>query len=84
VRALVAISPCGVPTVECDLVDVRVIRFACPALTTIIGVSAGLIPAWQRAVVGFVRGMQQGSRRTPRADPIYAPQTWLVAEVRWL
>jgi putative ABC transport system permease protein len=62
VRALVAISPAGLPRLSAISVDGPVFAFAL-GITTLIGLAAGLIPAWRAGRSDLVRGLQQSSRR---------------------
>jgi putative ABC transport system permease protein len=79
VRALVAISPAGLPRLSAVSVDGPVFAFAF-GITTLIGVAAGLIPAWQASRGGLSAGMQQGSRRTAGGHQL-TRRTLVVAEV---
>ncbi|HEV3196408.1 MAG TPA: ABC transporter permease [Bryobacteraceae bacterium] len=79
VRLLVAISPAGLPRVSAISVDGPVFAFAF-AITTLIGVAAGLIPAWQASRGGLSAGIEQGSRRTAGGHQL-TRRTLVVAEV---
>jgi len=63
VRALVALSPPGLPRVGAIRVDSGVFAFGL-GITTLIGVAFGLIPALQAARSDPHRELQQGSRRS--------------------
>jgi putative ABC transport system permease protein len=63
VRALVALSPPGLPRVGAIGVDGTVFLFAL-GLTTCIGVVVGLVPALQASRKDLHTGMQRSSRRT--------------------
>jgi putative ABC transport system permease protein len=62
-RALVALSPPGLPRVSAMGVDGAVFLFAL-GLTTLIGVVVGLVPALQASRKDLHTGMQQSSWRT--------------------
>ena len=62
-RALVALSPPGLPRVSAMNVDGTVFLFAL-SLTTLIGVAVGLVPALQASRKDLHTGIQQTSRRT--------------------
>jgi predicted permease len=63
VQALVALSPPGLPRVSAIRVDGMVFLFAL-AITTLIGVVVGLVPALQASRRDLQTGMRQSSRRT--------------------
>jgi putative ABC transport system permease protein len=63
VRAVVALSPAGLPRVNSIRVDTTVLMFAL-AITTLIGVLIGVIPALHASREDLRVGLQQGSRRT--------------------
>jgi len=63
VRAVVALSPAGLPRVSAIRVDTPVLMFAL-VITTLIGVSIGVIPALHASREDLRVGLQQGSRRT--------------------
>jgi putative ABC transport system permease protein len=63
VRAVVALSPPGLPRVGAIGVDGTVFLFAL-GLTTCIGVVVGLVPALQASRKDLHTGMQRSSRRT--------------------
>jgi putative ABC transport system permease protein len=63
VRAVVALSPAGLPRVNAIRVDMTVLVFAV-AITTLIGVLIGVIPALHASREDLRVGLQQGSRRT--------------------
>ena len=63
VRALVALSPPGLPRVDAIAVDGTVFAFAL-GITTLIGLAFGLIPALQAARNDPNQDLQLGSRRT--------------------
>src|SRR5579871_738044 len=62
VRLLIAICPSGLPRLSAISINAQVFGFAL-AITTLVGVVAGLIPAWQVSRNGFSAGLQRGSRR---------------------
>jgi len=63
VQALVALSPARLPRAGAIRVDGTVFAFAF-AVTTLIGLAVGLIPALHASRVDLQNGMQQNSRRT--------------------
>jgi putative ABC transport system permease protein len=63
VRALVALSPPGLPRTGAIHVDGAVFAFAL-GITTLIGLASGLIPALQAARGEQHEGIQHGTRRT--------------------
>jgi putative ABC transport system permease protein len=77
VRALVAVSPPGLPRVDAIGLDARVFGFAL-ALTTIIGLLVGVAPA-MGALRSETKGLHHGSRRTTRTGS--ARGVLVVAEV---
>ncbi len=62
VRALVALSPPGLPRVGAIRIDAAVFGFGL-TITTLIGLGFGLIPALQAARTGPHHDLQQGNRR---------------------
>jgi putative ABC transport system permease protein len=62
VRALVALSPAGLPRVGAIRLDGAVLAFAV-GVTTLVGVAVGLIPAWHGARRNLHTGLQESSRR---------------------
>jgi putative ABC transport system permease protein len=63
VRALVALSPPGLPRVGAISVDATVFAFGL-GITTLIGLAFGLTPALHAARTDLHQFLQQGSRRT--------------------
>jgi putative ABC transport system permease protein len=63
VRALVAVSPAGLPRIGAIRVDVTMLVFGL-AVTTLIGVLIGAIPALQASRTDLQTALQQGSRRS--------------------
>ncbi len=63
VRALVALSPSGLPRVGAISVDSAVFAFGL-GITTLIGLVVGLIPALDASRADLRTGMQESSRRT--------------------
>jgi putative ABC transport system permease protein len=63
VRALIALSPRGLPRIEAIAVDPVALGFAV-GITTLIGLAAGLIPALHISREELHLGMQRSSRRT--------------------
>jgi len=63
VRALVALSPAGLPRVTAIRVDAIVFAFGL-AITTLIGLAVGLIPALHASRDDLRVGLQQSSRQT--------------------
>jgi predicted permease len=63
VRAVVALSPAELPRLNAIRVDMTVLVFAV-AITTLIGVLIGVIPALHASREDLRVGLQQGSRRT--------------------
>lgn len=66
VRALVAVSPPGLPRVDAIRLDASVFLFAA-ALTSLVGVLVGLVPALGALGAGGAEGWQRGSRHTTAA-----------------
>ena len=62
-RGVIALSPPGLPRVNAIRVDATVLAFAV-AVTTLIGVLIGVIPALSVSREDLTVGLQQGSRRT--------------------
>jgi putative ABC transport system permease protein len=79
VRALVALSPSGLPRVEAIGVDANVFIFAL-TITTVIGLLVGLIPALQATRVDLHTGLQHSSTRTVRGHHV-TRRALVVAEV---
>ena len=63
VRLLVALSPAGLPRVNAIALNAPVFVFAF-AITTLVGLAAGLIPALQAPSKNLQAGLQAGSRTT--------------------
>ena len=63
VRALVALSPPGLPRLGAIGLNGAVFAFGA-AVTTLIGLGVGLVPALQTSRSGLHSGLQQASRRT--------------------
>jgi predicted permease len=63
VRTLVALSPSGLPRLNAITLDRTVWAFAF-AVTTLIGLAVGLIPALQASRSDLTAGIQRSSRRT--------------------
>ena len=79
VRALVVLSPPGLPRVDAIAVDGTVLAFTI-GITTLIGLAVGLIPALQASRTDPHIGLQQGSRRTAGAHQ-FTRRLLVVAEV---
>jgi putative ABC transport system permease protein len=79
VRALVALSPPGLPRVDAIRLDGPVFVFAL-AVTTLIGVVVGLVPAVVAARSELRDGLQQSSRRTAGGGGV-ARSALVIAEV---
>ncbi|HEY7877932.1 MAG TPA: ABC transporter permease [Gemmatimonadaceae bacterium] len=79
VRALVALSPPGLPRVDAIRVDGSVFVFALAA-TTIVGLAVGFVPALGAARAGLRDGLQESSRRTVGGRAL-ARSSLVVAEV---
>jgi predicted permease len=79
VRALVALSPPGLPRVSAMSVDGKVFLFAF-GLTTLIGVVVGLVPALQASREDLHTGMRQSARRTA-GDRQWTRRVLVVGEV---
>jgi putative ABC transport system permease protein len=79
VRALVSLSPPGMPRVQAIGVHVPVFAFAL-TVTTLIGIIVGVIPAIEAARSDARDGLQEGSRRTVRGSHV-ARRTLVIAEV---
>jgi putative ABC transport system permease protein len=63
VRALVALSPAGLPRIHAIHVDTAVLAFAC-ALTAIVGIGVGLVPALKASAPALRSGVERTSRRS--------------------
>jgi putative ABC transport system permease protein len=63
VRALVALSPAGLPRLDAIHVDTAVLAFAC-ALSAIVGIGVGLVPALQASTPTLRTGVERTSRRS--------------------
>ena len=63
VRTLVALSPSGLPRLNAITLDHTILAFAF-AVTTLIGLAIGLIPALHASRSDLVAGIQHSSRRT--------------------
>ena len=63
VRALVALSPAGLPRLDAIRVDTAVLAFAC-ALSAIIGIGVGVVPALQASTPALRAGVERNSRRS--------------------
>jgi len=79
VRAIVALSPAGLPRLSAITINGSIFFFAF-AITALTGTLVGLVPALEAARIDPARGMQQGSQRT--AGSRHLPRRILVvAEV---
>ena len=79
VRALVGLSPPGLPRVNAIKVDGAVFGFAF-AITTLVGLAVGLIPALQASRSDPQEGLQQASLRTAGGQQ-FTRRALVVAEV---
>lgn len=79
VRALVALSPAGLPRLSAIVVDRTVLAFGL-ALTTLVALALGLFPALHTSGNDLGAGLQQSSRRTAGRRTI-AHRALVVAEV---
>jgi putative ABC transport system permease protein len=79
VRALVALSPPGLPRVNAIGVDGAAFVFAL-IITTIVGLVVGLTPALHASRRDLHTGMQQGSRRTAGGQQ-WTRRTLVITEV---
>jgi len=79
VRALVALSPPGLPRVNAIVIDSTVFAFML-GITTLIGVIVGLIPAFHASRNDLHMGLQQSSQRTVGGHHL-ARRTLVVMEV---
>lgn len=79
VRVLVVLSPPGLPRVSAIAVDGPVFAFTL-AITTLVGLAAGLLPALQTPRVNLQIGLQQSSRLTAGGQH-WIRQVLVVAEV---
>jgi putative ABC transport system permease protein len=79
IRALVALSPAGLPRLGQIGFDGRVFAFSL-VITTLIGVMVGLIPALQASRNNLHGGVQESSRRTAGGHQL-ARRTLVVVEV---
>ncbi len=62
IKALVAVSPPGLPRLEAIRLSGPAFGFAA-GLTTLIGLVVGLVPAWGASRVAATEGLQRGSSR---------------------
>jgi len=79
VRALIALSPAGLPRVHAMTVDIVAFAFAL-GITTLIGVVTGLVPALHISGQEMQPGLQQSSRRTAGSHA-WTRRALVVAEV---
>ena len=79
VRALVALSPPGLPRASAIVIDGTVFAFGL-GLTTLIGLAVGLIPAVHASRGDLHLGLQQSSRRAAGGHQL-TRRTLVVAEV---
>ncbi|HUI41116.1 MAG TPA: ABC transporter permease [Terriglobia bacterium] len=79
VRALVALGPPGLPRVDAIGVDGAVFAFAV-AITTLIGLAVGLVPALHASRSDLRTGLKHSSRQTAGSHPL-TRRALLVAEV---
>ncbi len=79
VRALLALSPPGLPRVNAIRVDGTVFAFAL-GITALIGLVVGVIPALHSSRHDLQLGMQQSSRRTAGSHQ-WVRRTLVIAEV---
>jgi putative ABC transport system permease protein len=63
VQALVALSPSGLPRLDAIRVDTAVLAFAF-ALSAVIGIAVGVVPALQASTPGLRAGVERNSRRS--------------------
>ncbi len=63
VRALVALSPAGLPRLDAIRMDRGVLAFAC-ALSAAVGIVVGVMPALQASNPALRAGVERSSRRT--------------------
>jgi putative ABC transport system permease protein len=62
INALVAISPSGIPRVETIHIDRTVLLF-CIAITALVAVAVGIVPAWRAMRVNLQQNLQHASFR---------------------
>jgi len=79
VRALVALSPPGLPRINAITIDASAIAFAI-GITTVIGLAVGLIPALQVSRDDLHVALQQSSQRTTGGHQL-TRRALVVAEV---
>jgi putative ABC transport system permease protein len=79
VRALVALSPAGLPRLDAIRVDTAVLAFAC-VLSAMVGIGVGVVPALQAATPALRAGAERTSRRSV-GDYRRTRGTLVVAEV---
>lgn len=79
VRGLVALSPPGLPRVGVIRLDTAIFTFAI-AVTTVIGLAVGLIPALHASRNDLHMALQQGSRRTTGSHQ-FTRRTLVIAQV---
>jgi len=79
VRALVALSPPGLPRVSAIRLDSAVFAFGF-AVSTLVGVAFGLLPAFQASRCDLQAGIQRGSARTAGGHQL-TRRTLVIAEV---
>ncbi|HZL25093.1 MAG TPA: FtsX-like permease family protein [Acidobacteriaceae bacterium] len=78
-RALIALSPPGLPQVHAMTIDPAALLFAL-ATAAIIGIILGLVPAFQLSREDLSTGMRQGSRATPGTRQ-WARRALVVSEI---
>ena len=79
VRAIVALSPPGLPRVEAIRIDSAVFMFAI-AITSLVGIVVGLVPALQASHSDPHKSMQQRSRTTAGGHQ-FTQQVLVISEV---
>jgi putative ABC transport system permease protein len=79
VRALIAISPPGLPRLAEITIDGFALLFAC-GITSLVGVLTGLVPALHLSYGTLQPGLERGSRRSA-GDPSLTRKALVVTEV---
>ena len=79
VRALLALSPSGLPRIHAIRVDGAVFAFAA-AITVLLGIVIGLIPAWHASRFTLNQTLAQSSQRTSGSHQ-FTRRIFVVAEV---
>ena len=79
VRAIVALSPSGLPRLQSIRLDGAVFGFAA-GVTVLLGIVIGLVPAWHASRFALSQTLQQSSQRTSGSHQ-FTRRVFVVAEV---